>query len=144
MALTVWCLERKNQNLKELKELVINMTTNKLDLDVIAICETWLTDNQLNLVDNLPSFQLYCKNRTNRGGGGVAIHVNMRHRSILNNIEIPTECAECIYKYVHLNGDQYITGEMYRLPNTPEKDWKDFLCAKHVLLSDVTTKKNKN
>ena len=61
----------------KLKLLISECNCQRINLDFIMVCETFLTDN-ISGQFNIPDYNMVCRNRiTNRGG--VAIYVNNKH-----------------------------------------------------------------
>ena len=104
-----------------LKLLISELHEQRIDLDFILICETFLTDNIAQQY-HIPGYNLVYKNRHNIARGGVAIYIKTKY-----NIKMRDDLAifnsgifESIFIEVQLNNFNAIVGEIYRVPNTNE------------------------
>ena len=97
---------------------------NTKHIDIAAICETWWNDSSASICD-VVGFTVYCKNRKDRKGGGVALFIRdtivCRQRFDCN-----MNC-ECVFADVYLSNNHHILiGSCYVPPNR-ESDIT-FLC----------------
>jgi len=112
--------------MKGLKHLINRMEHNKIIIDFILLCETFLhghnNDDTYKSLCHIPGYKFIFKNRENRSKGGVAIYIydehNYKVREDLSNFiegEYETIFAEIKSQPHNLN-----IGEIYRIPGTSE------------------------
>lgn len=114
-----------SKNLDELKALILHIKQSGQEIQFILLCETFLNDKSVSLCE-IPGYSLVACNREGKGGG-VAIYIlneipfNIRWDLCLNyEKEFETIVIEAT-----LNKQKLIIGEVYRVPNTSEKDSVD-------------------
>ena len=118
---------------------LLRLKDNQRQIDICLLSETWLTDQSQSMVD-IPGYQLICKNRENRKGGGVGVlvskHLKVRERTDLTDATISTE--NCFVEVMSKNGN-IIVGSLYRPPNTDELVFLEFI--KRILAASKSEKK---
>ena len=114
----------------ELKQLLCDLERKNLRVDIMLLCETFLTEYNIKLV-KIPGYTLISNHRKNTNDGGVGI--------LIRN-EIPHKCRKDIDVFVEKeletvfieinakNGTKIIVGSMYRPPNMPEMAYIDLTC----------------
>ena len=105
--------------LDELKLLLEKLKNQEILIDVILVCETFLTDTNKNLVD-IASYTLEESHRKNRSGGGVAIYLSktLKYKR-RKDLEIFNEGqVESIFVELESCAKNVIMGELYRVPNS--------------------------
>ena len=103
----------------ELCELI-----NHFHPDAVLVCETWLHENNVNLL-NISNYEFFYKNRKNGKGGGVAIYINSKLNPTAFDPGVsPPDCIECVFATYSSN---MVIGELYRKPNTSEKHYLKYL-----------------
>jgi len=123
------CLHLNIQSLPakfdSLKELLITLQENKIHIDFIMLCETFLTDNNMHLF-NIPGYNLVTQNRANLSRGGVALYINANYNyKIRPDISINVEGQfESIFVEARskTERDIILVGEIYRIPNSNIND----------------------
>ena len=114
------------KNETKLKMMLDQYLQDNLVFDVILICESFITLQNLCLV-NLPGYQCYNKNRETRQGGGIMIFV----RDGLRTTEILStpfnDVTESLFVNITFGSKSLCVGEIYRVPNSNlgqfEKDY---------------------
>ena len=103
----------------QLKFLLEKLSDKGVVLDVILICETFLSDKKVNNCQ-LDNYILKERHREGRVGGGVAVYVHKRLRhSERSDLQIFLEGhIESVFVEIDMGGKQYIIGELYRVPGT--------------------------
>ncbi len=105
---------------EKMKLLLSEISKQKMCIDFILLCETFLTDNICHLY-NIPGYNLLCNNRQNLRGG-VAIYINSKHnfkRREDLEIFVPGQ-FESLFIEIQSKASSLIVGEIYRVPNTNE------------------------
>ena len=106
---------------------LLKLKDNQRQIDICLLSETWLTDRSQKMVD-IPGYQLICKNRETRKGGGVGVlvskHLKVRERPDLTDTTISTE--NCFVEVMSKTGN-IIVGSLYRPPNTDELVFLEFI-----------------
>ena len=86
--------------------------------DVNAVTETWLTDDDLDCF-HMDDYDDIHTCRSNRGGGGVALYINILLQSKPLPLLSKCNCAEVICTgIINPNGKNIIVASIYRAPNT--------------------------
>ena len=109
-----------NSKVTDLKYLIEHSLYGS-PVDIIALCETWLT--KYLPIPNIPGYKFIQKCRENKhGGGGVALlisnHINYK---ILPEIQYNDASIESCFIKIKLNARQILVGSCYRPPNTDPK-----------------------
>ena len=122
-------------NATELKMLLTKLEQKNSPVDVILLCETFLTKKTEWLV-NIPHYQLYSTCRRNHKGGGTVILVRdgivHKQRKDLN-IMIEKEVEATYVEMTAKCGKRIILGSVYKSPNTNDDKLKIHLaeiCSK--------------
>jgi len=119
------CLHLNIQSLPSkfdlLKQLLSLLKEDRVHIDFIMLCETFLTDSNSHLY-NIPGYNLVCQNRTKSTRGGVALYVSTDyHYKLRPDLAINVEGEfESIFIEIRpkQSNDVVIVGEIYRIPNT--------------------------
>ena len=113
-------------NATELKMLLTKLEQKNSPVDVILLCETFLTKKTEKLVDIL-HYQLYSTCRSNHKGGGTAILVRdgiiHKQRKDLN-IMVEKEVEATYVELTAKCGKRIILGSVYKSPNTNDDQLK--------------------
>ena len=112
---------------QELNQLIRKTEKKNSKIDIILLCETFLSKNTHNMV-NVNGFTHMCNYRKEKKGGGVSILVRdgiaYRRRQDLDVFQ--EGHTESIFIEVKCrNGKQIIFGSMYKPPNTNNKQFID-------------------
>ena len=101
--------------------MVQHFRKNHCELDLICICETFLTDVNCSFFD-LEGYTKIEKHRQNRSGGGVALYVNNKHQfNYRHDLSIFEDGAmESVFVELTLGVGSIVVGEIYRPPNSNE------------------------
>ena len=114
-------------SIENLKHIINRMEHNSIQIDFVCLCETFLfdhnTDNTFKSLCHIPGYQFVFKNRENRTKGGVAIYIRNNHTfKTRDDLSIFIEGEyETIFVEINSKPNNLIIGEIYRVPNTPEK-----------------------
>ena len=109
----------------ELKRLLKTLNDNDTSIDIILLCETFITDLTKSQC-SIPGYQLEEKHRSKKSKGGVAIYINNKLRyKCRNDLSIFKEGQfESLFVELQSNKqNNIIIGEVYRVPGTNEKDF---------------------
>ena len=104
----------------ELRLLLQQLNNKNSTVDIVALCETFLTKKVEKLV-NIPGYTLYCKNRTDHKGGGVGLLIRngIRHCTWKDLDEfVERESEHLFIEITSKCGKKIIVGSSYRAPNT--------------------------
>lgn len=96
----------------QFKEL--EMLVRRKNYDVVAITETWLTDNTFVAEYHLPGYQVFSQHRKGSHGGGVLMYVKSAYAAEQLNINITLQSTEVIV--CRLRNVLFLN--IYRSPNT--------------------------
>ena len=122
-----------NKNADNLKSLLDDLHFKKKDVDVVMLCETFLTETNKSSghVDGYESHHAY---RTGKTGGGVSILI--RDGAIFKKtvFSYVGECTEALLIEVEINCTTYVIGSLYRIPNT---DVHQFLEDTRLIFSKI-------
>ena len=100
-----------------------------LQFDVIAISETWLSDNDSDNF-NIDGYITFTCSRIYKKGGGVALYINnsLQHKYLPNKSKCIDNCAEAVSVEITLkNGKKVIVCCIYRAPNTELDQLSEFI-----------------
>ena len=106
-------------HLSDLKQLLHVLESKNSRVDIILLCETFLTKSTESLV-KVPGYTLICSNRKHSKGGGTAIllrnGITFKRRT---DIEIfrEKEVESTIIEIVAKDGKKIVVCSMYRPPN---------------------------
>ena len=123
------------KNIDNLLMLLSDLRDKGVVMHVIGLCEIFLTDMSLALVD-IDNYVGY--HRVRDGVGGVSVYV---HNSVhfVKKINSPfTDCFESILLELSYQGNKIIFAEFYRIPNT---NVKDFLYSFSQLITQLENEK---
>ena len=97
------------------------MGTNKVDL--ILLCEIWLNDIDLKLI-NIPGYSFVALPRKTRKGGGVGILVSDQLQySLIPDLTFQNANIESCFVEITNMPRKTIVGSIYRPPNTNEQEF---------------------
>ena len=104
---------------QELCQLIRSTEKKNSRIDVILLCETFLSSKTKSMV-NIPGFSHICNYRKSKKGGGLSILLHegipYKHRSDLDIFE--EGLTESVFIEIRSkNGKQIIVGSMYKPPN---------------------------
>ncbi len=110
--------------LTELNSLLFKLRDSKIFVDVILLCETFITDENKGKCQ-IDGYELFDEHRQNITRGGVAIYVSKKlqykERKDLN-IFVEGKFESCFIE-VTLRSKPLVIGEIYRVPGTREVDF---------------------
>ena len=86
------------------------------EFDIIALCETWTSNETSQLYQNLPGFNSAFLNRDSKGGGvGFYLKKDIVFE-VLDQFSCSDPALECIFLNFQINNDRFIIGNLYRPP----------------------------
>ena len=104
----------------ELKQLLWILEKKNSKIDVVLLCETFLTKNTISMV-NIPGYTHIGNIRTEKKGGGVSIllkeGMSYKRRKDLDVFQ-EGQTESIFIEILSKNGKKIIIGSMYRLPNS--------------------------
>ncbi len=110
--------------LDQLKDLLSTLSENNVHVDVLLICETFITDSIRSKCD-IKGYDLYDEHRKNITRGGVAIYVNKKlkykERKDLNVFD-EGKFESCFMEII-CKSRNIVIGEIYKIPGTNENDF---------------------
>ena len=104
----------------ELRLILQQLDKRNSTVDIVALCETFLTKKIEKLV-NIPGYTFHCKNRTDHKGGGVGLLIrNGIHHCIRKDLGefVERESEHLFIEIASKCGKKIIVGSSYRAPNT--------------------------
>ena len=105
------------KNCDKLLLLLDELLVHDISIDVIVLCETFLTDVS-QCMFTVPGYRCFFKNRQNRPGGGIAILVK-NEIEFLEEFTTPfNECTESYFIKIKVGQVSMVCGSLYRIPNT--------------------------
>ena len=110
----------------QLKNLLSDLKSSSIEIDLVMLCETFINDNNADLCA-IPGYTFLESHRQNKSRGGVAIYVNNKFTfKLRKDLDIFDECF-FESKFIELTSTKkhVIVGEIYRIPNTNEKEFID-------------------
>ena len=114
---------------QELKHLLTKLLERNCRIDVVILCETFLSKNTLNMV-NIPGYTHIGNYRSDRKGGGVSIllknGIPYKRREDLD-IFIEGKTESVFIETISKCGKPIIIGSIYRPPNTDLDQFSDNL-----------------
>ena len=127
-------------NKESLIDLLENCKNNRVQIDVILLCETYVTDYNIHLCQ-IDGYELHSHSRKNSHGGGVCIFIKseLTHEQLdLNHLfhEKEFEIIGIELKSKHVTVNLY---EVYRSPNT---DMKIFMKSLKRFLDETSKQRN--
>lgn len=107
------------ENGDNLKILLNELSETGLCMDIVLLCETFLTDKNC-MLPNINGYRKIEKHRKNSKGGGVALFLNQHIQyKIRDDLSLFDEGVfESLFIEISLNGRCYVVGEIYRVPNS--------------------------
>ena len=110
----------------QLQDLLSTLKDKNYEIDLILICETFINDSNLGRC-KLANYAFEEMHRQNKAGGGVGIFINTKLKyKIRNDLTIFDEgFFESIFIELDSKNKTIITGSVYRVPNTNEKQFID-------------------
>jgi hypothetical protein len=88
------------------------------EFDVIALSETWLNDNNHQII-GFPNYNHVYKYRPTKIGGGVSILLKSGiHYHELTEFTFSNDVIECLFIEIEMSGKNLIIGCIYRPPNS--------------------------
>ena len=114
----------------ELKQLVQHLENRNTPVDILMLCETFLSKKTEHIV-NIPGYKLISNCRKESKGGGVCIllkqHINYKIRQDLSEMvekSVESICIEITAK----NGKKIIVASLYRPPNVSTIPLQNHIC----------------
>ena len=110
--------------LDDLKSLLEKLKQNEINIDLLLLCETFLTENNKNLF-NIPGYDLIEEHRIEKAKGGVAIYVNQcLQYNNRDDLKLFKEGQfEACFIEIKCESKNIVVGEIYRVPSTSEKEF---------------------
>ena len=113
----------------DLNTLLTELSSRNSNIDVILLCETFLSKNTVGMV-NIPGYNHVCNYRQERKGGGVSILIKhgipYKRRMDLDEF-IEGETESIFIEMTSKCGKSIIVGSIYRPPNTKINQFQDRL-----------------
>ncbi|KAJ8030379.1 hypothetical protein HOLleu_26789 [Holothuria leucospilota] len=95
---------------------------------IIAVSETWVSDNEIKSLYNIPGYNLVCKGRDSRRGGGVGLNLkDGMNYSVRNGFENTQNCESLFTEVKHAYEKNTIVGVISRPPDGNVGDFNDEL-----------------
>ena len=126
-------------HISDLKNLLSILKSSKHDIDIIMLCETYLTDLNCHCYP-IEGYTFVDKHRTESKQGGVALYISEKLRfNLRDDISIYDEqCFESVFVEIECNnGKNLIAGEVYRRPNSSMIDLENFFKHYETVTSTV-------
>ena len=103
----------------ELKFLINKLAEKGVVLDIILLCETFLS-NLKNVNCEIDGYSLVERHRTNTRGGGVAVLVKngIKYKELDDLTVFSEGLLESLFLEINLNKQKIIIAELYRVPGT--------------------------
>ena len=114
----------------KINELEVHI--NNEELDIIAVTETWLTEDVLDSELLIPGFTLYRKDRFNvrdAKGGGVLVYINSQLVSIAVDKLNSKECESLFIQIGNIHKDGILFGICYRSNTASDYEIEQMLDA---------------
>ena len=97
---------------------IINACSTDSKVDIILLCETWLTSDMKDLVQ-IPGYEFVSIECENKKGGGVGILISEElHYKRINKYNFVSNHLESLFVEILSKGKHVICGSMYRPPNS--------------------------
>ena len=120
---------------KNLEEFQIDFNVSKNGIDILAFCETRMSDD-VECLYNIPKYNRYSTHR-NTSGGGVSLYIADKYISSLNrDFTRMLPYLEMVSATVNRDSDQYLLCNVYRPPGS---DLKLFCEAFDSILLKIAT-----
>jgi len=99
---------------------VHKLEINDVTIDVILLCETFLSNSDLTMHCNIAGYQFVHKSRSTKKKGGVGMYILNKHKfKTRDDLSTFIEGEyESIFIELFSNPQHAIIGEIYRIPNT--------------------------
>ena len=111
------------------------MSNFKLCFSVIGFSETWLSPSLFDTY-GISGYRHVGLTRAMGRGGGVSLYIAEKIACTeLCELDIVDDHIECVFAKLHLNGQTYIVGVVYRPPNSNIVDFNNTM---HSILEKVT------
>ena len=105
----------------------IKLLLNKINPDIVAICETHLHKNNEGMC-TIANYSFVNLNRPSGRGGGLCLYIKNCYDFVVNNsFTTTTPHVESLFVNVNINQVNHLVGEIYRIPNTPESSFMNFM-----------------
>ena len=127
-----------NANFRKLDQ---HLSQLDFQFDIIAVTETWFSQNTVTNVFNMKGYELFYVSRNSGKGGGVALYINssLKCKKVENKSVCSEENFECVTVELSMEGARnVIISCIYRKPGAPLERFTEAL---EELYSDI--KKNK-
>jgi exonuclease III len=125
----------------KIAELLYKLKIQKYEIDILAVCETFMNENNINDC-KIEGYNIEYKYRKNKTQGGVAIYINNKlNYKFRDDLSTFYEgvIETCFVELLNKNkNNNIIVGEIYRTPNSDEKF---FLTEFEKILSNVKLEK---
>ncbi len=110
--------------LDDLKSLLAKLKNKNLIIDVILLCETFITENNKDSCE-LDGYKLLSEHRKKLTKGGVAIYINKKLKYIERaDLSIFEEgFFESCFIELSMHNKNVVIGEIYRVPGTSENNF---------------------
>ena len=110
----------------QLQDLLNILKDKNYEMDLILLCETFINDKNVDRC-KLANYTFEEVHRTKKVGGGVGIFVNSKLKYKVRNdlIVFDEGIFESIFIELYSKNKNIITGSIYRVPNTNEKQFID-------------------
>lgn len=104
------------------------LTGINYSFSIIAVSETWVSDNEIKSLYNIPGYNFVCKGRDSRRGGGVGLYLkDGMNYSVRNDFENTQHCESLFIEVKHAYEKNTIVGVIYRPPDGNVGDFNDEL-----------------
>lgn len=102
------------------QELENYLNLSSIDFSIVALTETWLSDDEACLY-NIPNYSHFSCNRQDKRGGGVSLHIAepshcIQRHDITNSLN--KDVIECLFVEIDCNSVKNIIGVIYRPPSS--------------------------
>ena len=109
----------------QLKDMVVRLNDNKIKVDFILLCETFLVDANADKF-SIPGYNFVHKSRKSLSKGGVAMYIADKYTFVERQdlcINVEGEYESIAVELNSQNGGRnLIISEIYRIPNTSERE----------------------
>lgn len=105
----------------------VHFLIHKLDLDVLALSETWLNDSDSNASLHIPGFRIFRRDRLTGNHGGVCIYIKDTIPCSIIPIANPHN-LEALFLHLRLTSTELAFGCIYRPPSSPVAFWDHLHC----------------
>ena len=120
----------------DLQLLLHTLNRNRSCIDVVLLCETFLNNKTIKLI-NIPGYNLISNNRSQAKGGGTAILIKkeLKYNTRKDlDIFIEKKVESVFIEILSKSNKHIVVGSMYRPPNSTEDTFlESILSIKHKL-----------